>query len=84
MTRYTVVWSRSALDELVEIWLKSSDRNALTSAVRVIDAQLADDASSKGVELSEGLRAFFAAPLRVLFFVEDDDRVVEVLRVKRF
>ena len=64
MTRYTVVWSKSALDELVD------------------DRHLADAPLTKGVELREGLRAFFAPPLRVLYSVRDDDRVAEVLRVK--
>jgi hypothetical protein len=35
------------------------------------------------VEVSEGLRAFFAPPLRILFTVEEGDRLVEVVRVTR-
>jgi len=84
MTRYTVVWPGSSQDELAEIWLNVDDRNSVTAAVQVIDKQLAEDAPTKGIELSEGLRAFYEKPLRVLFAVREDDRIVEVLRVRRF
>jgi len=32
--------------------------------------------------LSEALRAFVAPPLRVLYTVREDDRIVEILRVR--
>jgi hypothetical protein len=83
MTRYTVVWHESALDELADLWMKASDRNAITAAAHLIDVELSEDAPSKGVEVSEGLRAFFAPPLRILFSVDGGDRKAEVLRVRR-
>ena len=83
MIRYTVVWPRGSEDELAEIWIHAQDRPAVTAAADAIDQQLSVDASTKGVELSEGLRALFAPPLRVLFAVREDDRLVEVLRVRR-
>jgi hypothetical protein len=82
MTRYTVVWVESALEELTELWLAASDRAAVTAATTAIDRELAEDAPQKGVELSEGLRALFSPPLRVIFEVRGPDRVAEVLRVK--
>ena len=83
MIRYTVVWLKGAQDELTEIWIDASDRNVVAIAADAIDLQLAEDANAKGIEISEGLRAFFAPPLRVLFAVREADRVVEVLRVRR-
>ena len=82
MTRYTVVWEQSALDELTDLWLESPDRNAVTAAAHAIDQTLVRDASTKGTELSEGLRAVFLPPLRRLFTVREEDRIVEVLRVR--
>ncbi|MEX0712682.1 MAG: type II toxin-antitoxin system RelE/ParE family toxin [Pirellulales bacterium] len=82
MTRYSVVWPKSAQHELADLWLSAQDRGAVTAAADEIDRQLAEDAPDKGVELSEGMRAFFAPPLRVLFAVRNEDRVVEVLRVR--
>jgi hypothetical protein len=83
MTRYTLVWHASAQDELAQLWINARDRNAVTTAAHVIDVELSQDAATKGVEVGEGLRAFFAPPLRVLFTVDEGDRVVEVVRVRR-
>ena len=49
----------------------------------VIDAELSRDAEIKGVEVYEGLRAFFAPPLRILFSVDEGDRLVEVVGIRR-
>jgi plasmid stabilization system protein ParE len=83
MTRYTVVWLRDAEDDLAELWVGAADRNAVTAAARVIDGELSRDAATKGVEVAEGLRAYFAPPIRVLFTVDDGDRIVEVARVRQ-
>ena len=81
MTRYTVVWVQSAEDELVEVWLAAEDRNAVTRATHVIDQELGSDASSKGEEISEGLRSLNVPPLRAIFTVSTKDRLAEVVRV---
>jgi len=83
MTRFTVVWHGSAQDELAELWISARDRNAVTAAAHVIDVELSQDAVAKGVEVTEGLRAFFAPPLRILFTVDEGNRVVEVVRLRR-
>ena len=83
MTRYTVVWVQSVEDELVEIWLASEDRNEITAATNSIDHELRNDADLKGDEVSEGLRALNAPPIRVVFTVRADDRVVEIVSVRR-
>lgn len=82
MTRYTVVWVEGAQDDLAELWLNAADRNAVTAAAHAIDRELAEDAPVKGKELSEGLRSLFAAPLKAIFTVREDDRIAEVVRVR--
>ena len=83
MIRYTVVWLRSAQGELAELWISAANRNAVTAAANLIDVELSEDAATKGIPLSEGLRQFLASPLRILFPVDEGDRVVEVACVKR-
>ena len=82
-TRYTVVWVQSVEDELVEIWLAAKDRNDVTAATHAIDQELGLDASLKGDELAEGLRSLNIPPLRLIFTVSEDDRLVEVVRIAR-
>lgn len=81
--RYTVVWFKPIRDRLAEIWLEAPDRASVTAAADLIDRELAQDAMLKGAELRESMRIFHAPPLQVLFVVRDQDRVVEVVRVKR-
>ena len=83
MTRYTVTWLQDAVDELGEIWLSSSDRQSVTEASAEIDRELAENASTKGKPLNEGLRIYDAIPIRAVFSVNDSDRRVEVARVRR-
>ena len=82
MTRHTVVWHKDAVDELAEIWINAPNRAAVATAANAMDSNLADEPSTKGDELSEGLRVLIARPLQVLFAVNVDDRVAEILQVK--
>jgi hypothetical protein len=83
MTRYTVVWVKRVEDRLIDIWLAAQDRDAITAATHEIDAQLAVDPQFKGGELSEGMRYYEAEPLRVAFTVHMDDRIIEIVSVRR-
>lgn len=42
MTRYTIVWVRSARDELAEFWLNASDRESVAVAANTIDQELVE------------------------------------------
>lgn len=82
MTRYTVVWTREALDQLAVVWLDSSDRVGIASSAEEIDRTLADDPSRQGFEVREGLRGLVLPPLFAMFSVSEADRCVEILRVR--
>jgi plasmid stabilization system protein ParE len=82
MIHGTVVWVQDAQNDLAELWMVGPDREAISAAAYAIDQELADDSLGKGIELSEGLRAYFSPPLRVLYTVREDDRIIEILRVK--
>jgi len=83
MTRYTVVWTREALDELAELWLGTIDRSSVTRATAAVDEALAHNPKVQGKPLSEGLRRLRQDPLLVLFAVREQDRLVEVVTVRR-
>jgi hypothetical protein len=61
--------------------MNAANRNAIQSASDLIDRELANDAETKGDEVSEGLRKLHVPPLKVVFTVRDEDRIVEVLSV---
>ena len=41
--RFTVVWTRAALNQLANIWMAAPDRQAVADATNQIDATLAVD-----------------------------------------
>ena len=82
MTRYTVVWLKSVHVDVGEIWLAAADRNAVTAASAEIDRELATDAEQKGKPLSEGLRVYDSGPLRAIYSVDKENRIVEVSRIR--
>jgi plasmid stabilization system protein ParE len=81
VSRYTVVWAEEALDDLAEIWMSALDRDGIALASRTVDEALSEDPATCGIELSEGLRSFSIPPLKALFSIEEDDRLVRVARI---
>ncbi len=82
MKRYTVIWWQAADDELLRLWLASSERSRITDASREIDKLLSSQGNSIGEEVHEGLRVLEVEPLRIQFSVEEEDRVVRVWTVR--
>ena len=82
MIRYTVTYTRTALDALARQWLNANDRRAVTLAGDEIDRQLSVDASDKGELQGAGFRRLVVQPLEVLFTVEEDDRLVTIWSVR--
>ncbi|MBV9126022.1 MAG: hypothetical protein JO112_21935 [Planctomycetes bacterium] len=82
MTRFTVVWIEEVQNTLATIWMGALDRQAVTSAADMIDAELAIDPNTKGTEVAEGLRVLYVPPLQVLFSVQEQDRLVEVSGIR--
>jgi hypothetical protein len=79
-----VTWLPSALDELAEIWMLSTDRQEITRASDRIERSLQHDAGSKG-EPYQGIRRILVdEPLAVVFSPYPDDCRVFVIQVRRY
>ena len=90
--RFTVIWSKQALHELGDLWLKTpeSERQALTERVDWVDHDLQENAHQKGA-LIPGLAPlrlrtppeFYEPPtVGLLFEVSELDRIVQVLQLR--
>jgi hypothetical protein len=79
MRRRAVEWLSSAEDDLASIWLRLPN-DAITIATYDIDKDVADDAETNGVALSEGLFVINRGPLRAIFEIGDSNivRIVSV------
>lgn len=80
--KFTVVWHDEALAALGDIWLKASDRTAITEAAFEIDRLLKFSPRQIGRPVGDKLGALRVRPLEILFRVSDADRLVEVVFVK--
>ena len=82
--RYTVLWSRVAEERLAFHWTDASNRQAVTEAANAIDKLLQADPDSLGESRPDGTRILFVPPLGILYYVNQQERVVSVLTVWRF
>jgi hypothetical protein len=64
---YAVEWSRDAINQLAELWLSATDREAITRAQAEIDAALSSRPHGGAVHVSEGLYRLRAKPIQVMF-----------------
>lgn len=79
MSGRTVVWLKAAESDLASIWLASSRAESVTRASYEIDRDLRADAELNGTPLSEDLWVIERRPLRAVFEIKVDDRLVRVV-----
>lgn len=77
--RYRIAWTASAQGHLARVWLASEDRQAVTSAAAMLDAELRDDPETKGESRRPGVRILICRPMAIEYEVIEDDRTVYVL-----
>jgi hypothetical protein len=83
VNRYTVDWWDAADSELLRLWLETPTlRSDITSATHEISKHLSEPGETLGEFVHEGLRSLEVAPLRVLFSIEEKDRLVRVWTVR--
>jgi hypothetical protein len=81
--KFTVRWSRRALDALTQLWLdEPTQRSAITQATATIDLLLQSDPDQRGESRDDDRRILFVPPLIVIFSVDTDHRVVRVLNAR--
>jgi len=79
---YRVVWTRTVrLQQLPEIWLNASDRNAVTRACNEIDWKLSVHPTAVGESRNLGERFAFIRPLALTFTVDEARRLVRITRI---
>jgi hypothetical protein len=78
--RFTVIWSLIALDQLTELWLSTTDQNAVTAAQHQIDQLLLVDPDTQGVPFF-GDRLLTVLPLRAVFSINTMDMQAVVEQV---
>jgi len=78
---YTVLWTKSAEDRLMELWLNAVDPGLIQLRCDKLDAELKQHPYTIGESRSENLRIAFETPLAIAYRVDDQHRVVAVVGV---
>ena len=79
---YTVVWSQNAINELLQLWSESSNRQLITRAADAIDPTLRIDPVLRGETYTVSTRLLTIPPLLVLYRVIEQDRMVRILSIQ--
>jgi hypothetical protein len=79
---YTVVWSKNAENELLQIWTDSADRGSITRAANAIDPTLRFDPILRGETYKLSTRVLEIWPLLALYRVFEQDRLVKVISIQ--
>lgn len=84
--KFRIQWQPAARDELAEMWLAASSavRRRITVAAREIENILKHEPHDAGESRSGEERIFFAAPLAVLFEIDENDQLVRILKAWRY
>jgi hypothetical protein len=81
--KYSVRWSREALDALTEIWLENpGQRDDIRRAAARIDRILVVNPDEQGESRGDARRILIESPLVVNFVVDDVRYIVRVLKVR--
>ena len=79
MIKWTVVWEEPAEVSLGNIWFGAGQSPKVTESSYQIDKALREDALRNGSPLAEGFWVIERPPLRAVFTLSEDDRLVRVL-----
>ena len=80
---HTVVMTTAAERQLAELWLKDTQRSAVSRAADEIERRLRRDPEQQGESRDRGRRILIESPLSVLYRVEPADRKVVIVAVWR-
>lgn len=81
--RFTVDWTRTAEEQLASTWIGAGQRQAITRVIDRIEKLLRNDPRGKSIPLPGRFYKLNAPPLQFLFEINDDDRWVTVVSVRR-
>ena len=81
---YIVFWSPPALGDLLTIWERAADQDAIDRAVHRIDRLLAEEPEDRSESRDPGQRVLIEAPLTVVFRMDEARRMVIVVSVWHF
>ena len=81
---FRVRWTRTASNQLADIWTNATDQAAVTAASYRIEQALKRDPENQGEDRPNNRRIIFDAPLVVTFRINKADSTVTVVYVSQY
>ena len=81
--KYKVLWEDNALSEVAAEFVSSKGKVAIIDASRQINVALEEDPYGNGLHLSEGLYYIDRPPLRGIYSIDDENKIVKLVRFRR-
>ena len=79
MSRFTIVWRRTALEELADAWMAFPNRADVTTAYASIEGRLGEAPAKHASGEVEGLYFLDEPRLRVGYTIDDTSRTVTIV-----
>ena len=79
---YTVAWRREAENQLIALWLRAANKDAIAGYVDQIDKILARDPALQGESRNANTRLAFFRPLCVRYQIDEAAKRVTVIAIK--
>jgi hypothetical protein len=79
---YRVIWNRTELRALADIYVKVPDKRAVAASANFLERMLMIDPHNAGKPLGKRHRKVFVTPLTVEYKIDDANRIVTILRVR--
>jgi plasmid stabilization system protein ParE len=80
---FTVEWLPAAERQLADLWNAGPDRQAIANAADRADSLLRRNPLDRGESRAGNSRLLFIRPLSILFRVDVQTRIVQVVQIKR-
>ena len=82
MNRYQVQWHEAAENQLMAMWIRSANKDAITGYVDQIDRILARDPLEQGESREANIRLAFFRPVCVRYLVDETLRIVLIQTIR--
>ena len=82
MSDNTVTWRREAEDQLMVLWIRASNKEAITGYAQQIESILGRNPNEQGESRNAGTRLAFFRPLCVRYLVDEENKRVSVIALK--
>ncbi len=82
MNRFQVQWHADAENQLMAMWIRAANKDAIVGYIDQIDRILSRDPLEQGESREDNIRLAFFRPICVRYLVDESLRIVLILTIR--